>query len=330
MTTRDVSFYSDGVRLDGIVSVPDDWREGERRPAVVFVHGRLGLKEWVPPRWAPQFLAAGYVFLAFDFRNLGTSDGQPGRLAPEEEVRDALHAVTFLQQQPEVDPDRIGMAGWGLGGGLAVAAAARDPRIKVVASAAGLGDAGRVVRDDVPYEAWMLRQKELAQDRIDRVLTGKSKMISAWEVTKPGIAVADGSRSPLERWELTGGFKKQMQDAIGIGDTDQRREGTSLGHGLPDEFTMESAEALYAFRPEEEVHRISPRPLMIVHGEDDTYYAVDEARSLYAKAGEPKELVILPEARHLDWIDLDNPLHKPTVGRVVSFFDQYLSTSSPD
>ena len=70
MNSRNVAFYSDGVKLAGRVLLPDSYLPGERRPAVLICHGRFAIKEWVPSRWTPYFLAAGYVCMVFDYRNL--------------------------------------------------------------------------------------------------------------------------------------------------------------------------------------------------------------------------------------------------------------------
>ena len=44
--------------------------------------------------------------------------------------------------------------------------------------------------------------------------------------------------------------------------------------------------------------RVAPRPLLLIHGEDDRRLSPDCSRYVYRMAGEPKELVILPGARH--------------------------------
>jgi dipeptidyl aminopeptidase/acylaminoacyl peptidase len=46
------------------------------------------------------------------------------------------------------------------------------------------------------------------------------------------------------------------------------------------------------------IGRISPRPLLLIHGEKDDLVPVEHAHRLYERAGEPKELVILPGAGH--------------------------------
>ena len=303
MRTRSVQYYSDGIRLEGFVLDPPD-RGHERRPAVIICSGFQGLKEWVPSRWWPQFVEAGYVCFAFDYRGFGTSDGERGRMLPEEEIEDVRDSITFLQQQPEADPERIGLVGWGLGGGIVVASAARDERVRAVACVNGLGDAGRTVRDAVPYPIWLDLQDRLAADRIQRVLTGKSTHIPFQDFTHPsGVWQGQAQRTGYAQ------FDKDLH---------------SIGKQPVATFTLQSAEAYYNFRPELEVAQITPRPLLLVHGSDNTFMPLDEARSLYARAGEPKELLLVPGGKHLEWIDPGSPLHRPYVGRVVDWFRTHL------
>jgi uncharacterized protein len=279
---------------------PVDLRPTEKRPAVIICSGFQGVKEWVPSRWWPQLVEAGYVCLAFDYRGFGTSDGDRGRMIPDEEIADVRNSITFLQQQPEIDGDQIGLLGWGLGGGIVVATAALDPRVAAVACVNGLGDAGRTVRDAVPYPVWLELQDRLAGDRVKRVMTGKSDHIPYRDVTHPGgvLKVVDSISGYAQ-------FPKDLQ---------------SIGKEPVETFSLQSAEAYYNFRPELEVQQISPRPLLIVHGSANSFMPIDEAHSLYARAGDPKDLLIIPGAKHLEWIDPTSPFHKPYVGRVVDWF----------
>ncbi len=296
MTTIQLSYYSDGLKLEGMLHLPEDMAEGERRPAVIVCSGFQGLKEWVPGRWWPSFLECGFPVMAFDYRGFGTSEGERGRMFPEEEIRDVMASITCLQQQPQVDPDRIGLLGWGLGGGIVVATAARDQRVQATACVNGLGNAGRATRDAVPYPEWLALQDRLAEDRVQRVMTGTSALVRAEHVTHPGRAREDVNYNQ---------FDKDLAD---------------LGREPIPEFTLASAEAYYNFRPEEEVASISPRPLLIAHGDRNFFMPLDEARSLYARAGEPKELLIIPGAEHLEWIAPESPLQRPYMKRIADWF----------
>lgn len=50
--------------------------------------------------------------------------------------------------------------------------------------------------------------------------------------------------------------------------------------------------------PIEDVGLISPRPLFLVHGEDDEVIPTSHARDLFEQAGEPRELLIIPGGKH--------------------------------
>lgn len=71
-----------------------------------------------------------------------------------------------------------------------------------------------------------------------------------------------------------------------------------------------------AVRPVDAVARIAPRPLLIIHGGRDAVTPVDHAYQLFSAAGEPKELWIIPEARHCGAYFVDRQLY---VERVAGF-----------
>lgn len=296
MRTRAYEFYSDGVRLEGLLQLPDGLPERGRFPVVVLCSGFQGLKELIPAKlWGP-FIDAGYACFAFDYRGFGTSDGERGRILPAEQVEDVRNAVTLLQQQPELDPERIGLVGWGLGGGIVVQAAAEDARVRAVACLNGVGDAGRAIRACHTYADWLAMQDRIAGDRVQRVLTGRTQLVSPWEVV-----ILD----PTTRENV-------VEDMYG----NHQRFGVDV--------SLQSAEAYYAFRPELVVDRIAPRPVLIVHGVRNALHPIDEARSLYARAQQPKELIEVTGGVHLDWIQPGDPLYATTIPRIVDWFRQHL------
>jgi len=69
---------------------------------------------------------------------------------------------------------------------------------------------------------------------------------------------------------------------------------------------------------------MAPRALLIIHGEDDPYVSVEDARCLYERAGEPKELWIAQGAGHRR---VDEVYPDEYRDRVVDFFDRYLATT---
>jgi uncharacterized protein len=75
-------------------------------------------------------------------------------------------------------------------------------------------------------------------------------------------------------------------------------------------------------RPEDIVGRIAPRPLLMIHGVKDDLCPVEHAHRLYARAGEPKELWLVPAAKHVGAYFADPDAY---IARVGAFFDASLS-----
>lgn len=76
-----------------------------------------------------------------------------------------------------------------------------------------------------------------------------------------------------------------------------------------------------AVRPVDDIALISPRPILIVHGELDETIAAANAHKLYEAAGEPKELYVIPNAGHTGLVQAGAEEY---VRRVVGFFDESL------
>lgn len=79
---------------------------------------------------------------------------------------------------------------------------------------------------------------------------------------------------------------------------------------------------LTSLKPLDSVHRISPRPLFIIHGADDSVIPADHARRLFERAGEPKELWIQEGADHCGAYFVDREKY---CRRVAAFFKKHLS-----
>jgi fermentation-respiration switch protein FrsA (DUF1100 family) len=72
---------------------------------------------------------------------------------------------------------------------------------------------------------------------------------------------------------------------------------------------------------EKALHRFGPRPLLMIHGADDTYIKADMARDLFRSARESKELWIVPAAKHNQAMQVAPDEFRR---RVRDFFDQHL------
>ncbi len=285
-----VSFYSDGYRLDGLLYTPRDLAAGERRAGVVLCVGYTYLKTLVMPDVAKALTAAGYVALVFDYRGFGDSEGPRWRLIPREQVADARAALTFLGDQPHIDPACLAVLGLSLGGSNTVAVAALDRRVRAAVAIEAMGDGERWLRSLRRHWEWLDFQARLAADRSARVRSGRSARVDPLEIVLPD----PDSRAFLEH---------------------AYREFPPMKCDLP----LETAEALLEFRPESLVGQIAPRPVLVIHGADDRLVPADESRSLFARAGEPRRLEILPGMGHFDWVTAGSPGFRRVTDLVLAF-----------
>ncbi|MFO7261164.1 MAG: prolyl oligopeptidase family serine peptidase [bacterium] len=131
----------DGVRFNNQLFLPPDLRPGQKRPALIFIHGGprrqmlLGYHYMYFYHMAyainQYFANKGYVVLSVNYRS-GIGYGKQFRMAPNvgrngmEEYRDILAAGKYLASRPDVDPTRIGVWGLSYGGILTAQALARN------------------------------------------------------------------------------------------------------------------------------------------------------------------------------------------------------------
>ena len=101
MEKRIVKFFSEGVRMEGDLFLPDGLKAGERRPGIVLCHGFTGIRSVILGDYAKVFVEAGFVALTFDYRGFGGSEGTKWRLIPLEQIDDIRNAVSFFETLPE-------------------------------------------------------------------------------------------------------------------------------------------------------------------------------------------------------------------------------------
>ena len=294
MNTREVWFYSAGVRLAGTLKMPD--AGGPPFSAVVQGPGWLGYRDAkVYSGYHESLLAAGIAVLVFDYRGFGDSEGSATYLDPLAQVEDWRNAVTYLETLAEIDANRIGAFGsGGTGGGNAVVAGGLDERIKAVVGQVPIADGRDWLRRMRREYEWLEFLERLRQDRLRRVTTGKSELVPP----RDGIMVPTPERKATT-------FKS---------DVDKR---------VTEPVELASAEAIFAYRPIDVVDRISPRALMLICVENDATTPEDHSYAMYARAGSPKRLVVQTGTTHYaayaQYREIVTPL-------IVEWFERYLKT----
>jgi hypothetical protein len=157
--TRGVDLWSDGTRISGDLFYPAGLSESDSYPAIVLSHGWGGERSHLNQAYAPFFAAEGFVVLTIDYRGWGDSDSRmvvrstnPLRIEavrelvdPIDQTEDIINAISFIEGEPGVDPERIGLWGSSYSGGHMVWVAAHDARVKCVASQVGSMDSTGIV-----------------------------------------------------------------------------------------------------------------------------------------------------------------------------------------
>ncbi len=129
---RKVTFETQyGLTLAADLYTPKAESQNSKYQAIA-VSGPFGaVKEQSSGLYAMRMAERGFVALAFDPSYTGESSGEPRRTAsPDINTEDFMAAVDYLSQLDNVDPERIGIIGICGWGGIALNAAAADPRIK--------------------------------------------------------------------------------------------------------------------------------------------------------------------------------------------------------
>ncbi|MDP3196043.1 S9 family peptidase [Tabrizicola sp.] len=110
---------------------------GDPAPVVLLFHGFTGVRDELPvantdegvfSRTARLLAEQGIASLRIDFRGSGESPGAFADTTFEGQVADGLAALAWLEANPAVDGQRLGVIGWSQGGLVATAVAGRSDK----------------------------------------------------------------------------------------------------------------------------------------------------------------------------------------------------------
>lgn len=191
ITTKQVTYYSDDTACYAKMFYPKDFDPSKKYPGVVLGHGTNAISIALE-KYGAVFAAHGIVAMAIDYRGYGFSDGwvmldeedtttdeqritektarvvlKRTRLLTPKQVEDYRNAISYLQGEPGVDPDKIGLWGSSLSGGTAVATAGLDARVKAVVAQVP------AVRGGGSKSSPLRMRDEALEDAIERARTGQ-------------------------------------------------------------------------------------------------------------------------------------------------------------
>lgn len=266
-----VTFYSEGFKLVGDVYYPADLQSDEKRAGIVLCHGYTGVKDLYLPDNARVLNEAGYIVLTFDYKGWGESEGSSSRLAPYSRVYDVQSALTFMTALPQVNAERLGIYGTSYGGATVVWVGAIDERVKCIVSVVGIGHGKRWMRSVRRPDEWYDLLERSDADRVKRVQTGNSEFVERSEILLPDRQSAELAAAA-------------------------RRDNPSAVNTIP----LEYVDDTLGFNPEWVVDKIAPRPILFITSDNDRLVPPEESEHLYARAGDPKKLIVLKGYGHYE------------------------------
>ncbi|WP_153798519.1 alpha/beta hydrolase [Foetidibacter luteolus] len=307
VTRQKVTFKNRyGITLAGDLYLPED--SSGKILAAVAISGPFGaVKEQSSGLYANEMAERGFVALAFDPSYTGESSGEPRNVASSDiNTEDFSAAIDFLGLQKNVDRDRIGIIGICGFAGFALNATAVDKRVKAVATTS-MYDMCRVTSkgyNDIVTPGQ--RSKTLEQLSIQR-----------WQDAQQGTPAPSPFNLPEK---LQGDEPQFVKDYFNYYKTPRGFHLRSINSNAA--WTMTSSISLMNMPILTYIKEISPRPMLLIAGENahSRYFSEDA----YKAAAEPKELMIIPKAVHVDLYDKKDII---PFDKLEAFFKEYLKVA---
>ncbi|KAJ5327318.1 uncharacterized protein MYU51_017859 [Penicillium brevicompactum] len=310
VTKNSITFPSQyHTAITGNLFIPNNIDRNAAAPALVVGHPMGAVKEQSANLYATKLAEQGFVTVSLDLPFWGGSQGRPRNAVSAELYAEAFSAaIDYLGSQnlTSVDRERIGGLGICGSGSFIISAAKLDPRIKAIATSS-MYNMGAASRDGL----------QKSQDLAER------KEIIAMAAQQRWIEV-DGGRT-----EYTGGTPNRLT----VNSTAVEREfydyyRTSRGEVTPrgttanltTHPTLSTNTKFMNFYPFNDIDSISPRPMLFISG--DQAHSREFSEDAYARAGEPKELVWIPGAGHVDLYDRTELI---PFAKLTRFFQENLS-----
>ena len=284
---RNVTFKSDRLTLSGIIETPKGMKPGERRAAFLVLHGFGSNKSSNNCQLPAAMLnELGYVTMRFDMRGCGESEGERGNLICLEQVSDTSNALTFMREQPDVNPDKIGAIGSSFGAAVAVYTGGVDKRVGAVISSGGWGDGERKFRGQHPSpEQWKKFTDMLEKGKGYREKHGKPLMVPRYDI----VPIPEHLR-------------------------------TNLAANSIHEFTWETARSMYDFRADDVVAGMEGRPLLLLHSSVDSVTPTEQSVEMFKRSKQPTDLHLFAETDHFMFAEDNTRVRTVVADWLAKFF----------
>ena len=290
VTVEKVTFNNQyGLQVAGNLFVPKNLSSGAKSPAIIVGHPMGAVKEQSANLYATKMAEQGFVTLSLDLSFWGDSAGTPrNAVLPDLYTEDFSAAVDFLGTRQMVDRERIGVIGICGSGSFVIAAAKIDPRLKAIATVS-MYDMGAANRNGLKHGVTLEQRRHIllqaANQRYVEFQGGETLYTSGTPLKLTGNPVGD---------EFFDFYRTPRGQVTPAGASPQTTT-------MP---TLTSNVKFMNFYPFNDIETISPRPLLLISGANA--HSREFSEDAYQRAAEPKELLIIPNAGHVDLYDRVN------------------------
>lgn len=291
LTAQQVSFKNQyQMQVAGNLFVPKDMK-GTENPAIVVGHPMGAVKEQSANLYAQKLAEQGFITLSIDLPFWGESEGQPRNAISAEIYAEAFSAaVDYLGTSGLVDRQRIGVLGICGSGSFVISAAKIDPRMKAIATVS-MYDMGGVSRHGLNHSQTLDQRKQFiamaAEQRYAEFTGGQTQYFSGT------VHELTADTHPIQR-EFYDFYRTPRGEFTPKGATPETTTHPTLATGTK----------FMNFYPFNDIETISPRPMLFITG--DQAHSREFSEEAYRLANEPKELVVIPGAGHVDLYDRVN------------------------
>jgi uncharacterized protein len=289
VTIKKITFKNQyNMLVTGNLIMPKGINKATKSAAIIVGHPMGAVKEQSSMLYATKLAEKGFVTLAIDLSFWGESEGQPrNAVSPDIYAEDFSAAVDFLGTQAIVDRQRIGVLGICGSGSFVISAAKIDPRLKAVATVS-MYDMGAASRNGLNHSQTLAQRKQIteqsAEQRYVEFTGGETKYIGGT------VHKIDEKSNAIER-EFYDFYRTPRGEFTPKG----------LSPKLTTHPTLTSIVKFMNFYPFNDIETISPRPMLFITG--DQAHSKEFSELAYKLAGQPKELVVIPGAGHVDLYD---------------------------
>lgn len=289
VTQQKVTFKNQyQMNVVGNLFMPKTMNQNAKNPAIVVGHPMGAVKEQSANLYAQKLAEQGFVTLAIDLSFWGESEGKPVHLiSPEIYADDFSAAVDYLSTQSFIDRENIGVLGICGSGSFVISAAKIDPRMKAIATVS-MYDMGAAFRNGLNHSQTLEQRKAFIQSAIEQRFAefkGGEKTYIPGTVNKLDASTPEIQREFFDFYRTErGGYTPQ---------------------GEKEELTtkpmLSSIGKFMNFYPFNDIETISPRPMLFITG--DQAHSKEFSEDAFKRAGQPKELYVVPGAGHVDLYD---------------------------